>query len=196
MFKILVAACAALSLCSAAMADVTNTAASGSYSSSSSGSLSNASQGNVQQTIFNTPGTVTYSGGYDVKTTPTVYAPPIGVSAPCYMALSGSVSVVGFGAGLGGSILDEGCDLRETARLLFGIGKADAAAKVMCGNAHAAAALGDICKTASQLPAPQPPQAQPKTSEAPAPGKVAGRDGVDCYRDEIVAKRTRKPVCA
>lgn len=199
MFKILIAAGAALFLTGAALADVTNTAASGSSSYSSSGSLSNASQGNVQQTIFNNPATMNYSGGYDVKTTPTVYAPPIGVSAPCHIALSGSVSVVGFGAGLGGSVLDPGCDLRETARLLYGIGKTDAAAKVMCANPTAAAALGEaICPTttAGTLPAPQPPKPEPKTSAAPAPAKVAGKDGVNCYRDEIVAKRVGWPVCA
>jgi len=161
----------------AAFAD-TNTAnaISGSHSSSVAGSVSGATQGNSQGVTFNT------QSNDSLRTVATVYAPPIGVTAPCFIGLSGGVTVMGFGASLGGSMEDKGCTLRETSRLLFGIGQTQAAAKVMCYNPEAAAAMGpSICPpVAGQLPAAAP---------------SAGRDPVRCYADPIVADRNNMPVC-
>lgn len=82
-------------------------------------------------------------------TAPQIYAPPIGVTAPCYVALSAAVSVVGFGVGAGSSIEDPNCTRRENARVLHGIGQSAAAARIMCNDREAAAALGPaICQEA------------------------------------------------
>lgn len=117
-----------------------NTANSNSVAASVSGS--NASQGNAQNIHFNNSGQDSYS----LKTVPTVYAPPIGVSAPCALAISGGVSVMGFGGSLGSSVKDSECNLRETARILYEMGAKDASLRVMCGNPAAAKALGDtVC---------------------------------------------------
>lgn len=117
-----------------------NTANSGSYAGSVSGSAAN--QGNAQNINFNTDG----SGSLRIRTTPDVFAPAIGVSAPCQTALSGGVSVMGFGGSLGGSKEDTGCTMRETARVLSEMGQTAAGLRVMCNNPMAAKALGEaIC---------------------------------------------------
>ena len=59
---------------------------------------------------------------------------------------SAGVAVIGIGVSSGGSVEDDPCNLRETARLLDGIGQRDAAARVMCNDRRAAEALGEsIC---------------------------------------------------
>jgi hypothetical protein len=128
-----------------AMAD-SNTAVSG--STSISGAYSGATQGNQQNINFNNPGAVDehLHGTTTVRTAPTVYAPSFGTSSPCSLALSGGVSVVGFGGTFGKAYSDSECNRRETARVLFQLGHADAAAKVMCNDKEAAVALGpEIC---------------------------------------------------
>jgi len=170
------------------LADVnTANAISGSNSASNSGSTSAALQGNKQDVNISSPASIDthVSGHTSVRTVATVYAPPIGVTAPCFIGLSGGITVMGFGASLGGSMEDQGCTLRETSRLLHGIGHPDAAARVMCNNSQAAVALGPvICPVASagQLPT----AAQP-------PAGVAGRDV--CNADPYIAARMNIPVC-
>lgn len=160
-------------------------ALSGSASYSASGAASVATQGNgngnAQNITFNsaepTPYVETHqSGTTTLKTVPMVYAPPVGVTAPCYTALSAGVAVVGFGLTAGGSVEDPECTLRETARLLHGIGAQEAAVRVMCNNALAAAALG-----AATCP--------PVASRRPADSSSAG------YLQSTSAVASHTPIC-
>ena len=83
-----------------------------------------------------------------IRSVPDAYAPTVNATAPCRIAVSAGVVVVGIGVSGGGSVEDDPCNLRETARLLDGIGQREAAARVMCNDPRAAQALGDgICPT-------------------------------------------------
>ena len=85
-----------------------------------------------------------------LRTVPDAYAPTVGATAPCRIAVTAGVAVIGIGVSGGGSVEDDPCNLRETARLLDGIGQREAAARVMCNDPRAAAALGDsICPSIS-----------------------------------------------
>jgi len=93
----------------------------------------------------NQPAAASSSGGSKtttLRTVPDAYAPTVGATAPCRIAVSAGVAVIGLGVSGGGSVEDEPCNLRETARLLDGIGQRGAAARVMCNDARAADALG------------------------------------------------------
>lgn len=171
-----------------AAADTTiSTALTNSAAQAQSGAASQANPSNNQNINFNNPATVNtnnrQSGTATLNTVATVYAPPIGVTAPCFVGYSGGVTVVGFGASLGGGVEDVGCTLRETSRLLYGIGQTDAAAKVMCANADAARAMGPaICPVAIQtLPAPVEPARRPLAQ--------------NCETDSFIAARTKRPLC-
>jgi len=165
----------ALSLfATSAFADTSALANSLANSASQSGSASIASQGNAQNiTINGSPipintthtQNVNATGTSTVKTVPQVYAPSVGVTAPCRVALSGGVSVIGFGIAAGGSVTDSPCNLRELSRLYFGIGQTDKAVAVAngalaleCADEQVAKALGDTC-----YPKPEP------VAVAPAP---------------------------
>lgn len=81
-----------------------------------------------------------------VRMVPDPYAPTMNATSPCRISVSGGVTVIGVGVSGGGSVEDDPCNLRETARLLSGIGQQEAAARVMCNDPRAAAALGaTIC---------------------------------------------------
>lgn len=105
-----------------------------SYSHSFASAASNANVGNVS----------TGSVSVDDQA-PAVSAPAVMTSAPCYVGVSGGASIVGLGVSFGNGVEDPGCTLRETARLLHGIGQRDAAVRVMCNDPIAAKALGDYC---------------------------------------------------
>lgn len=143
------------------------------------------SQTAVQQAALVTSQTVTVEaakassgtgggGTTTVRNTPDPYAPTINATVPCLVPITGGLVVAGFGGSIGSGALDGGCELRETARLLNGIGQQAAAARILCNNPLAATALGpDVC----------PAQ------------KVHTGDGHQCWPDEIVAKRMGAPVC-
>lgn len=83
-----------------------------------------------------------------IRSVPDAYAPTVNATAPCRIAVSAGVVVVGIGVSGGVSVEDDPCNLRETARLLDGIGQREAAARVMCNDPRAAHALGgSICPT-------------------------------------------------
>ncbi len=143
-----IAVLAALS--TAAAADVNNAAISGSTSSSASGAVSGAYTGqsnsaNSQNLTINHPGGVNYSGGYDLKNVgvaPDMISTP---TAPCRVAVGVSGGIMGGALGIGGSILDEGCDAREDARLLHNLGKTVASIARLCAKPEMKVALGVDC---------------------------------------------------
>ena len=83
--------------------------------------------GNAEVTINET-----HPDNIKIKNVPNVYAPPSYPTAPCRVAWSAGVGVVGFGGSGGGSVLDEECDLRETARSWANLGYETIAAKILC----------------------------------------------------------------
>lgn len=76
-----------------------------------------------------------------VKNTPDATAIIASPTAPCRIQGGAGISAPGLGLTLGGSILDEGCNRRETSRHLHNMGLRDAAVQVMCGDDVARAAL-------------------------------------------------------
>lgn len=67
-----------------------------------------------------------------ITSVPDVYAPSIGGTQPCIVPYSAAGAIVGFGAALGGGIVDEGCEHRNYAAMLFNIGHSDVAAAYLC----------------------------------------------------------------
>jgi hypothetical protein len=119
-----------------------------------------ASAQNSQNITFNSPSEVTtnvahsgttnsnvnstISGTTELRTVATVYAPPVGMTANCMIGASGGATGLGWGFALGTGIEDKGCTRRENARLLHGLGKTVAAARIMCNDPESAAALGPV----------------------------------------------------
>lgn len=88
-----------------------------------------------------------------LRTAPDPYAPTMNATAPCRISVSAGIAVIGIGVSGGGSVEDDPCNLRETARLLDGIGQREAAARVMCNDPRAAAALGaTVCPSSGDQP--------------------------------------------
>jgi hypothetical protein len=127
-------------------------------------------------------------GTTTIRTTPDLYAPPMNATAPCRIAVSGGVVLIGAGVSAGGSVEDDPCNLRETARLLSGIGQTAAAARVMCSDPRAAAALGEgVCPSSAG-------RGEPDT-RAPFPSQSRGTicDQAALYDDPILAARNGCP---
>ena len=122
-----------------------NASQSQSASTGASTSTSSAStDGNTQ--ILNVGGSVTNNPS-DIKVlnTPDSYAPIASPTAPCRVAYSGGGSGPGFGISIGASALDEGCDAREDARLLYNLGMHNEAILRLCAKPELNAALGARC---------------------------------------------------
>jgi len=69
-----------------------------------------------------------------VRTTPTVYAPPVSGGNPCKLAVSGGVSVIGWGAAAGGTFVDQDCADRQKIAMIHNAGYAQAARELMCND--------------------------------------------------------------
>jgi hypothetical protein len=69
-----------------------------------------------------------------VRTTPTVYAPPVSGGNPCTLAVSGGVSVIGWGAAAGGTFVDQDCADRQKIAMIHNAGYAKAARELMCND--------------------------------------------------------------
>ena len=87
-----------------------------------------------------------YSGSY--KTVPNVYAPPVGVTAPCIVGISGGVSIIGFGVSGGSGKEDKECTNRENARMLNAFGETKGAVALLCQNGNVYKAMRDRCDLA------------------------------------------------
>jgi hypothetical protein len=126
-------------------------AASQAAAASSAGAAVKTAQTAAQQVAVtvNQPAPAASGGGgktTTLRTVPDAYAPTMNATAPCRISVSAGVAVIGIGVSGGGSVEDDPCNLRETARLLDGIGQREAAARVMCNDRRAAEALGEsIC---------------------------------------------------
>lgn len=130
-----------------------------------------------------------------VRMVPDPYAPTMNATAPCRISVSGGVTVIGFGVSGGGSVEDDPCNLRETARLLDGIGQREAAARVMCNDARAAEALGAIvCPSigGQQFSAVATPY-QNQGVTVPVSSGQAICDQADRFEDRVLAVRNRCP---
>jgi hypothetical protein len=129
-------------------------ALSGSWSQSASGALA-ATGSQTTSITTNNPGTITYGGEYKLRSTgvaPDMIASP---TAPCRIGVGISGGWVGGALGIGSSVLDEGCELRENARLLNNLGKQTAAVQLLCNDKKVAAVLPEC---AGPAPAPTEPQ--------------------------------------
>ena len=110
-----------------------------------------------------------------VRTTPTVYAPPVSGGNPCTLAVSGGVSVIGWGAAAGGTFVDQDCANRQKIAMVWNSGLKDIAFELMCNdrdtyNAAKAVASGPRCAYRQQFEAPgAAAQPQPMVQQAPTP---------------------------
>jgi hypothetical protein len=148
-----------LALIAATPADA-QTASSSSNSTSAAGAASQSGSGAAaiinqnSTTPANTTNTTTFnsnervSGGTNssinqsgyttsdvtVRTTPTVYAPPVSGGNPCTLAVSGGVSVIGWGAAAGGTFVDEDCANRQKIAMVHNAGYQGVAFELMCND--------------------------------------------------------------
>lgn len=63
-------------------------------------------------------------------------------TAPCRVAMGIGGGPMGWAASIFGSTLDEGCEMREEARLLYNFGEKEAALRRLCKKKETAEALG------------------------------------------------------
>jgi hypothetical protein len=111
------------------------------------------------------------SGDTTIRTTPTVYAPPVSGGNPCTLAVSGGVSVIGWGAAAGGTFVDEACATRQKIAMIHNAGYAGAAKELMCDDRSTYFAFrtaGQPCayRAAFEGGAPQP---GPMVQQQPGP---------------------------
>lgn len=84
-------------------------------------------------------------GANRISTAPTVFTPSMQPTTPCMTALTGGMSVVGFGLALGGGLEDKECTRREFARVLAQMGFPDAGLAMLCGNVEVRATSPQLC---------------------------------------------------
>ena len=155
---------------------------------STSGSGSNAQvgvQASPQQSItYNTNS----SGTSTIRNVPSIFPPSFAPSTPCSSVISGAAGFAGFGIALGGSHVDEECNVRETARLLALIGQNDAAIALLCTDKKVSSTSPQLCARAgyvankpedyvsSERPI-MPPAPITPTKPVPPPGPTVGTKG-------------------
>ena len=96
-------------------------------------SVGSTTQGNSQN--------VTFTDSVQRNNTPSV-SPSVGfTTAPCTIAVGGSVALPGFGMGMGGSVTDQGCDVWRDAQNLLEMGFTGAARMRLCAKKEIAELL-------------------------------------------------------
>lgn len=115
--------------------DNRSSAANATAVSTTSGASSGSS---IVNNVPTTPDKLTIT---TVGQAPDILATP---TAPCRIAVGVSVGVIGGAAGFGYSVEDEGCTMRENARLLNNLGEKAAALKLLCNDEKVAAVLA-VC---------------------------------------------------
>jgi hypothetical protein len=123
-----------------------------------------------------------------VRTTPTVYAPPVSGGNPCTLAVSGGVSVIGWGAAAGGTFVDQDCADRQKIAMIHNAGYAKAAQELMCNDKATYLAFRGTttpCNPRPQFDGPAPAQPivqQQPTPLAPPPQQVTIKDRTNLPR--------------
>ena len=139
------------------------------------------------------PAAAASSGGSKtttIRSVPDPYAPTVNATSPCRIAVSAGVAVVGIGVSGGGSVEDDPCNLRETARLLDGIGQREAAARVMCNDPRAAEALGPaVCQSSGASVWQEPATSATRQLGATSPGSSSICDQAARFDDPVLAAR-------
>lgn len=140
------------------------------------------------------PGGAPYYSQSDVtvRTTPTVYAPPVSGGNPCTLAVSGGVSVIGWGAAAGGTFVDQDCADRQKIAMIHNAGYAKAAQELMCNDKATYLAFRGTttpCNPRPQFDGPAGPGPQPIVQQqpqmlAPAP------------QQQVIKDRTNLPRCS
>jgi len=100
------------------------------------------------------------SSDVTVRTTPTVYAPPVSGGNPCTLAVSGGVSVIGWGAAAGGTFVDTDCANRQKIAMIHNAGYAGAARELMCNDKatyYAFRGTPTPCAPRAEFDGPAPP---------------------------------------
>ena len=136
------------------------------------------------------PGGAPYYSQSDVtvRTTPTVYAPPVSGGNPCTLAVSGGVSVIGWGAAAGGTFVDEDCANRQKIAMIHNAGYAQAARELMCNDKATYLAFRGTatpCNPRAQFDGPGSPQPivqQQPQQLAPPPQSVQIKDRTNLPR--------------
>ena len=121
-----------------------------SNSISKSGASSNQQQGQTVNYVQTTPDTQT------IKNVPNVYAPALAAaeSEVCLGSLSAGGSAAGFGLSVGGTLVDQECQLRMNARTLATLGYNVAAREEMCIDPQVRAAMLAACARRAAATAP------------------------------------------
>jgi hypothetical protein len=143
----------------------------------------------------NTPGGSTgqpYYGQSDitVRTTPTVYAPPVSGGNPCTLAVSGGLSVIGWGAAAGGTFVDQECAQRQKIAMIHNSGQAAAARGLMCLDRDTYNAFKRVGQPFGFNAAFQPPGTPPTVQPQPVPLAPAPQQQV------IMKDRSNLPRCS
>lgn len=114
---------------------------------SSSNASSSISQGGNASAVINNPGTVRYSGSHTVRSVgvaPDIVANP---TAPCRVSAGVTGGWIGGALGFTGSVLDEGCDARADATMLWAMGLEGAAISRLCQKPEMNKAMGFLCES-------------------------------------------------
>jgi len=136
----------------AVAATVVGTSASGGAGGSASSTGGNATGGNAAGGSATSGGS---TSAVNVNGSRAAYAPDVlsTPTAPCRVSVGASAGWLGGAFGIGTSVLDDGCNIRETARVLWALGQRDAAIQAMCLDETARKALsavGVICREAAR----------------------------------------------
>jgi hypothetical protein len=125
----------------------------GSGSSGGTGNVAAADLGAVGEagsSAYNTKATVDYGGTYTVKSVPSVLAPSLTatLSDTCMGSASFGLSIVGFGATGGTTVVDDACVRRLDSREFRAMGLNDVALALLCqseANRKAVESTGRLC---------------------------------------------------
>jgi hypothetical protein len=124
---------------------------------STGGGTSDGTAGEAGSSAYNTKATVDYGGSYTVKSAPAVAAPSLTstFSDTCMGSASFGLSIVGFGATGGTTMVDEACVRRLDSREFRAMGLNDVALALLCqsaSNRKAVEATGRSCPSVGPAP--------------------------------------------